>query len=130
MSSDETQFQKLIEGLAASCHGSAELGRIRSFFEQTLKRTAECEKFLLPRLMQGAILWEAIKETVWEAPAKQEENRFSFLQGDVIETTMVSVLGRAPSSQVHSLWLVLSPDCDCVRAPYVRVARVFAVSRR
>src|SRR5262249_13022947 len=35
--------------------------------------------------------------------------------------------GMAQTSQRHELWLVLSPDCDCVRARYVQVAPVFPV---
>lgn len=47
----------------------------------------------------------------------------------MIITTMVLALGMAESTQDHNLWLVLSPDCDCMRSSYVRVAPVFAVSK-
>ena len=127
MPTEEEQFQSLINNLAASCHGSAALTAIRAFLGDTRKKTAQREEFLLPRLMQEAILWEGIKDRVWKDASKQDANRFGFLQGDVIGTTAVLALGMAETSQQHELWLVLSPDCDCVRASYVRVAPVFAV---
>ena len=37
------------------------------------------------------------------------------------------ILGIAETFQQHELWLVLSPDCDCIRANFVRVAPVFPV---
>src|SRR5712691_11505020 len=125
---EEEQFQSLIDDPAESCHGSAALGAIRAFLDDRLKKTAQREEFLLPRLMQEAILWDGIKDQVWEDSTKQDANRFVFLQGDVIGTTTVLALGMAETSQEYDLWLVLSPDCDCVRASYVRVAPVFAVS--
>jgi hypothetical protein len=129
MLSEEEQFQSLINALAESCHGSAALAAIRGFLSTTLKKTTYREEFLLPRLLQEAILWDGIKDHVWENATKQEDNRFAFLQGDVIGTTMVLALGMAETSQEHDLWLVLSPDCDCVRASYIRVAPVFSVFR-
>jgi len=127
MPCEEEQFQSLIDNLAASCHGSAALAAIRAFLGDTLKKTAQREEFLLPRLMQDAILWDGIKDHVWKESTLQDANRFGFLQGDVIGTTTVLALGMAETSQDHDLWLVLSPDCDCVRASYVRVAPVFTV---
>jgi hypothetical protein len=124
---EEEQFQSLIDALAASCHGSTALANIRAFLSTTLKKTAHREEFLLPRLLQEAILWDGIRDHVWEDVTKQEANRFAFLQGDVIGTTMVLALGIAETSQEHDLWLVLSPDCNCVRASYVSVAPVFPV---
>lgn len=128
MSSEEERFQSLINDLATSAHGSAALAAVREFLRDRLKKTAQREEFLLPRLMQDAILWDGVKDHVWQESTSQEANRFVFLQGDVIGTTTVLALGMAETSQEHDLWLVLSPDCDCVRASYVRVAPVFAVS--
>lgn len=128
-SSSEDQFQKLVNELAANCHGSQELKAVKNFLSIELKKTSEREAFLLPKLIQAAVTWDAVKDSVWADHAKREANRFTFLQGDVIGTTTVLALGMAESTQSHDLWLVLSPDCDCVRAPYVRVAPVFAVYR-
>jgi hypothetical protein len=127
MPCEEEQFQSLIDDLAATCHGCAEFAAIRAFLGTSLTKTAQREAFLLPRLMQEAILWDGIKDSVWKESTKQEANRFAFLQGDVIGTTMVLALGMAETSQQHELWLVLAPDCDCVRASHVRVAPVFPV---
>jgi len=127
--SSSNRFQKLIDDLAKSCHGSHELIAIKAFLSTDLKKTSEREAFLLPKLAQAAITWDAVKESVWPDPAKREANRFPFLQGDVIGTTTVLALGIAESSQLHDLWLVLSPDCDCVRSAFVRVAPVFAVHK-
>ena len=120
-------FLKLVTNLATSCHGSQELNEIKSFLAKKIKKTAQRESFLLPRLMQPAILWNDIKDRVWRDEKSKGENQYQFLQGDVVNTTMVLALGIAETSQVHDLWLVLSPDCDCVRAPYVCVAPLFGV---
>jgi len=128
MSSDDL-FNKLIADLAKSCHGSAELRAVKGFLANDLKKTSQREAFLFPKLVQAAITWDAVKDTVWADAEKREENRFPFLQGDVIGTTTVLALGMAEITQDHDLWLVLSPDCDCVRSSYVRVAPVFAVKK-
>jgi hypothetical protein len=103
------------------------LKAVKDFLSADLKKTAERESFLLPRLLQTAISWEAVKESVWPDSAIQEANCFSFLQGDIVETTTVLALGMTESSQTHDLWMVLSPDCDCVRGAFIRIAPVFAV---
>ena len=126
--SEEELFQSLIDALATSCHGSTELVAVREFLGNKLKKTAQREQFLLPRLMKDPILWDGVKDHVWPESDRQHANRFAFLQGDIIGTTTVLALGMAETSQEHELWFVLSPDCDCVRASYVRVAAVFAVS--
>lgn len=121
------QFNSLIKELARSCHGSTELKAVKSFLAKDLVKTADRESFLLPKLLQQAIIWDEVKKSVWPDKPTQDANHFQFLQGDVIGTTMVLALGTAESNQDHDLWLVLSPDCDCVRAKYVRVAPVFEV---
>ena len=126
-SSDEDRFKNLIDNLAKSSHGSNELKAVKSFLSNDLKKKAQREAFLFPKLIQSAITWDAVKDTVWQDAEKRDANRFPFLQGDVIITKMVLALGMAESTQDHELWLVLSPDCDCVRSSYVRVAPVFAV---
>ena len=121
----EERFDALIKKLATSSHGSQELGALKAFLANDLKKDREA--FLLPRLAQAAVTWLDVKERIWPTPADQEKNQFPFLQGDIIATTMVLALGMAESSQRHNLWLVLTPDCDCVRAKFVRVAAVFPV---
>ena len=128
-SADADRFNALIEALAKSCHGSNELKSVKNFLSDGLKKTAARETFLLPRVLKEAITWDAVKNSVWKDPADQNANRFAFLQGDVIGTTTVLALGMAETSQEHDLWLVLSPDCDCVRSAFVRVAPVFAVHK-
>lgn len=127
MSSASRDFDELLDCLAASCHGSRELNKIKTFLGENFKKTAQRQAFLLPRLMQEPIVWDAVKSAIWESVDEQTANQFPFLQGDVIGTTVVLALGIAESSQQHDLWLVLSPDCDCIRAPLVRVAPVFPV---
>ena len=64
-SETEESFLKLVTNLAASCHGSKELGEIKSFLAKKIKKTVQRESFLLPRLMQPAILWSDVKDRVW-----------------------------------------------------------------
>lgn len=127
--SSDDRFQKLIDDLAKSCHGSTELKALKAFLSNDLTKTPQREAFLFPKLVQAAITWDAVRDAVWKDADKREANRFPFLQGDVIGTTTVLALGMAETTQTHDLWLVLSPDCDCVRSAYVRVAPVFAVQK-
>lgn len=127
--SSDDRFQKLIDDLAKSSHGSAELRAVKAFLSNELKKTPQREAFLFPKLVQDAITWDGVKDDVWADDEKREANRFQFLQGDVIGTTTVLALGMAETTQTHNLWLVLSPDCDCVRSAYIRVAPVFAVQK-
>lgn len=127
VSSDSREFDELLDCLAASCHGSRELNNIKTFLGKNFKKTAQRQAFLLPRLIQDPIVCDAVKSAIWVSADEQSANHFPFLQGDVIGTTVVLALGIAESSQEHDLWLVLSPDCDCIRAPFVRVAPVFPV---
>ena len=123
------RFQTLITALANSCHGSVELGAIKTFLSNELKKTAGRESFLLPQILQETILWDAVKDAIWSDDETRETNSFPFLQGDIVGTASVLALGIAEISQEHDLWLVLSPDCDCVRSPFVRVAPLFPVFR-
>ena len=93
----EERFDALIKKLATSSHGSQELGALKAFLANDLKKDREA--FLLPRLAQAAVTWLDVKERIWPTPADQEKNQFPFLQGDIIATTMVLALGMAESSQ-------------------------------
>jgi hypothetical protein len=123
----EREFEKLIDKLAETSHGSQEFIAIKKFLQTQIAKTEGRKKFLLPKLTQNAILWDEIKAKVWNSQEDQENNRFPFLQGDIIQTSMVYALASAESTQKHDLWIVLSPDCDCVRSRYIRVASVFPV---
>lgn len=123
----DARFNGLVEELAKSSHGSAKLGEVKKFLDKELKGTANRESFLLPKLLQEAAVWEDVKDSVWKSEKAQKENKFPFLQGDVIGTEIVMRLGEAESSQKHGIWLVLAPDCDCVRSSFIRVAPIFPV---
>lgn len=126
-SSGDGDFNALINRLAASCHGTRELKAIKRFLTDNFKKTTHRQAFLLPRLLQEPIVCDSVKTTVWKSVDDQSANQFPFLQGDVIGTTAVLALGISETFQQHDLWLVLSPDRDCIRAPFVRVAPVFPV---
>ncbi len=123
----DEQFNNLVEELAKSSHGSSKLGEVKEFLNKELKGTANRESFLLPKLLQEAVVWEDVKDSIWKSSKAQKENKFPFLQGDVVGTEIVMRLGEAQTSQKHGIWLVLSPDCDCVRSSFIRVVPVFPV---
>ena len=128
-SSLDARFDSLVEELAKSSHGSAKLGEVKKFLDKELKGTANRESFLLPKLLQEAVVWEDVKGSVWKSEQAQRENKFPFLQGDVIGTRIVMRLGEGQTLQEHDIWLVLAPDCDCVRSAFIRVAPIFPVYR-
>lgn len=123
----EVRFNDIVAKLAKSSHGSAALAEVKKFLGEALTSTARRASFILPKLLQQAVIWQDVKDFVWQNEDIREKNKFPFLQGDVINTRMVLRLGDAEASQEHSNWLVLSPDCDCVRSRFIRVAPVLPV---
>lgn len=123
----DERFNNLVEELAKSSHGSAKLAEVKEFLNKELKGTASRESFLLPKLLQEAVVWKDVKDSVWKSAKAKKENKFPFFQGDVVGTEIVMRLGEAETSQKHCIWLVLSPDCDCVRSSFIRVAPIFPV---
>ncbi len=121
-------FRSLIKNFGNTTHGSVALKSVREYLGN-LGKSARREECLSAILFQEPIQWESVKDRIWaNDEAKQDANRFDFLQGDIVDTTMVLAPGIADSEQTHSLWLVLSPDCDAVRATYVSVAPVFEIT--
>lgn len=121
---DEVKYKQIIEEMASTCHGSESLAKFREFLKG-LSGTKTRLAFLLPRLFQEAKAWLDVKDHVWSTVEKQDENNYVFVQGDIIETTKVLAVGETRSAMQHQYWLVLSPDCDCVRAEYISVAPIF-----
>jgi hypothetical protein len=121
------KLRALIADLGETAHGSEKIAGVRKFLKECSKQErVDCLRDLL---FQEPIFWEEVKERVWPGnPKNQEDNRFAFLQGDIVETTMVMVPGIAFSGHEHGLWLILTPDCDVVRAEYVSVAAVHEVT--
>jgi hypothetical protein len=124
----EKQFAAIVAEMATHAHGSQKLPVLRQLLKTKLDNTKRRE-FLAPRLVRDAILWAEKKDAQWETDELRNKNKFPFLQGDIISTTMVLALGSSESTQTHGLWMVMSPDCDCVRGEYVRVAPVFPVAK-
>lgn len=117
------EFESAISALAEGAHGVEALNDIKILMT-TLKKDQRLE-LLSDYLFRSAIIWSEVKDTIWEDEASRTKNKFALLQGDIIETTMVERIGSATSGFTHDLWLVLSPDCDCVRAPFIQVAPIF-----
>lgn len=117
------EFETHITTLAESAHGVAGLETVKVFMTalKSEVRLQIIERFLL----RPPATWTEVKDHVWSAEDKRIENKFPFLQGDIIETTLVEKIGASRSGPSHDLWLVLSPDCDCVRAPLLTVAPIF-----
>lgn len=75
--------------------------------------------------MQDPIPWEFNKERkIWKTEEEARENQYWFLQGYVIDSGHV-IGPRGVES--HRRWLVISVDCDCVRAPYVYLGKIVPV---
>ncbi len=123
----ESKFDDLVDSLATNSHGNSDIFEISKFMEENFKKSKKRHEFLKPKLSREFILWEDAKNSVWKTEKEQLDNKFPFLQGDVINTTMVLALGIAESEQDHSVWMVLARDCDCIRAEYIQVAPIFLV---
>lgn len=129
MAQESEGFQDLIKKLTENAHGVAHFGDVKKFLSENLKSTSKRMTFLDPFLSASPISWEKVKDQVWTEQKEQDYNKFHFIQGDIIETNTVCGIGKVRSTNDHSLWLVLSPDCDCIRASYMRVAPIFSVNK-
>lgn len=120
-------FEHQVALLAEAAHGVPQLAALTEHMKGLDKnaRATLIESYFCRK----PISWQFVKEQIWDTEQKRADNKFHFLQGDVIETSMVQGIGSAASASTHDLWLVLSPDCDCVRSKYVLVAPIYEANR-
>lgn len=115
----ERQFRTIVDKMKMSAHGSAHLSELSELMRTLTKQK---RPFLKQRLLQRVIPWDENKERkVWSNDKVADQNKYWFLQGYLIESR--HVIG--PNGvENHREWMVLSVDCDCVRAPYVSVGKI------
>ncbi len=85
----DARFNGLVEELAKSSHGSAKLGEVKIFLDKELKGTAYRESFLLPKLLQEAVVWEDVRDSVWKSERSQYDYHF-------LSTGYAQILGAPP----------------------------------
>lgn len=89
--------------------------------------------FLELEFLQEKLDWATLKDKVWGTDEKRKEkNKFKFIQGDILSTTLPLRLATAESTaeEFPKLWLVRSATCDCVRSEFVAVAPVYRVEKK
>jgi len=121
---EKSQFLVQVQPLTVEAHGVQALPPLQTYFRDLpkSKRIALIDTYFI----RQPIIWDNVKGIVWPAcETTQNKNKFHLIQGDVIETNLVEGLGTALSSTKHDTWLVLSPDCDCVRANLILVAPIY-----
>jgi hypothetical protein len=82
------------------------------------------EQFLLSEPTE----WENVKDKVWPNEQLKNENKFLFLQGDIIETTDIASVGTIRSDITQSLWMVLNPSCEMIAGRGMESNRLFRVA--
>lgn len=123
---EKLHFVAQVSPLEKESHGVAALVPLQGYFKDLpkIKRLAIIDEFFL----REPIVWDSVKSNVWPDNLEaQEKNKFHLIQGDIVETNLVEGLGTALSATQHDTWLVLSPDCDCVRADLILLAPVFHI---
>ncbi len=119
MRDTEDLFRSILNKMRDSAHGSAHLGDLSDLMRSLKKQK---RVFLEQRLLQKVISWDENKaQGVWDSEETAIRNRYWFLQGYIIESSHVIGPNRTESCRQ---WMVLSVDCDCVRAPYVHVGKI------
>jgi hypothetical protein len=125
------EFLSTIKEFALDAHGCCLLEPIRKFFAEKFniakKKVADRALFLSSLILCDPIRFIDVKNQVWTTDEEQEKNNFPFLQGDVVQTISVSVLGQVSSLLAHKNWIILTPSCDVVRKDFIRVAPVYLV---
>lgn len=117
------EFERIVADLAETSHGSDGLDDLCGHL-QRMKRTSRRAKFLEARLAREPVRWGDCCRQIWDRDEDRHANRFPFLQGDVVQSSLVRGLS---GSSAHDLWMTLAPDCDNVRAPFIRVGKVIGV---
>lgn len=111
-----------------NAHGSYAFEQIAAGLRK--KKTAKVLEYFYGQFFQDPIAWEDVKDRVWSTDREREENKYPFLQGDIIQTSAVVSLAQSRGMQKHDLWMVCSPTCDIPRgADYIRVAKIFRVDK-
>lgn len=126
------RFERISRRMGRRSHGIAPYPRLLKLLFGDLSR-AERVSFL-PHLFRSPISWNEAAPHVWETDRERADNRFPFLQGDVLQSIHpIGVPGRGRWRDAESrddqddVWMVLSPDCDCVRLDLVALAPVYLV---
>jgi hypothetical protein len=120
--SQEDEYNRILLQMKTTAHGSRDLREFSRFLVSLKKKRRE---LLQQKLMQEPIPWEFNKERkIWKTEEEALENQYWFLQGYVIDSGHV-IGPRGVES--HRQWLVISVDCDCVRAPYVHLGKIVPV---
>ncbi len=93
-------FAGLIEKLAANSHGVPTFTEVKKFMASKFEDTADRVQFLHPILTREPISWDNAKDQVpkWDTEKKKLDNKFHFIQGDLLETSRVEGLGSAISA--------------------------------
>lgn len=127
--SDQENLSDIIEKISKEAHGNPSLKEVNPFLAKNFINTDKAiTGFLNVEIVRDPIKWETVKEAVWGTPKEQDDNKFHFVQGDIISTSKVLRLGTSEYNQEHDLWVVRAPSCDCVRAEFVRVSPVIEVT--
>jgi hypothetical protein len=128
----ETQLISKATELESSVGGNNVLSEICSLFEtlkleireRTKAKKAEMyEEFfyhLNKLLYTEAIQWEDVKDKTWENEEQRNNNRFPFLQGDLIISQFPRTISKYSNETDH--WIVLERTCGATRSTFIRVA--------
>lgn len=125
MSLNFQELEKLIFKIGENAHGHSGVLELKNLLRKA--KPHEVINFWKSQGIKEAITWEKTKEKIWVTKELQDNNKFPFLQGDIISTGYVSRLAQSRSSISHSSWIVCTPSCDIVRRKFVRVAPLFQV---
>lgn len=105
--------------------GSACLDQVKDLMRRLkYKKTIP---FLRECMCSEPVIWSEVKDMVWDSLEEQNQNKFEFIQGDLIISSLVRLPGQAEMTQAHKSWVVISPTCDAIREDYIRVAPAFEV---
>lgn len=122
----DEDLSSILKNEYLDAHGSHAFTKLNEKFKK--KKSAAIISFFKGIFYQDPIAWEEIKESIWATEEEREANRFHFLQGDVIQTTLVEALSQSKSHQTNDLWIVCTPTCDIARGPdYIKVAKLFRI---
>lgn len=81
------QFEMLVSILAKNAHGVEKFKEVKSMIQGFVNTDARVQ-FLSPYLTKDIVAWEAVKDEIWPDEQTRNINKFVYLQGDVVTTSM------------------------------------------
>jgi hypothetical protein len=107
----EQEFKSAVDLLERNSHGNQNYQLIAEKAEK-IGKTSKILPILKSFMLKEPILWEDVKNRVWSSEKEREDNKFYFLQGDLISTSRLVTVDEARTQHDFFFCVVRQPSCE------------------